>query len=87
MHTIDFILSSQFTLCAADAPQIELSAKTATGVWASVIKRANEVRQKESSNAISGPEYYGFAHPLVIEMMEEMPGVDACSRYRRKHKA
>lgn len=63
-----------------------MSARTATGVWASVIKKANEARQKESSNAISGPEYYGFAHPLVIEMIEEMEGVDECSRYKRKHK-
>ncbi|KAI8075581.1 F/Y-rich N-terminus-domain-containing protein [Thamnidium elegans] len=75
-----------FTLSAADAPEIELSARTATGVWALVIKKANEVRQKESSNAISGPEYYGFAHPLVIEMIEEMEGVDECFRYKRRHK-
>ncbi|KAI8980845.1 F/Y rich C-terminus-domain-containing protein [Pilobolus umbonatus] len=73
-----------FTLQAADAPDIELSAKTATGVWALVIKKANEARKKESSNAISGPEYYGFAHPLVCEMIEEMDGVDQCTRYVRR---
>ncbi|KAG0172710.1 transforming growth factor beta regulator 1 [Apophysomyces sp. BC1015] len=70
-----------FTIRAADAPDQELSAKTPTGAWALVIKRANEVRHKESANAISGPEYYGFAHPLVIEMIEELDGVDRCSRY------
>lgn len=74
-------LMSQFTIRAADAPDQELSAKTPTGAWALVIKRANEVRHKESANAISGPEYYGFAHPLVIEMIEELDGVDKCSRY------
>ncbi len=41
-------------------------------MWALVIKRANEARQKESSNAISGPEYYGFSNPVVIEMIEEL---------------
>ncbi|KAI8969966.1 F/Y-rich N-terminus-domain-containing protein [Mycotypha africana] len=74
-----------FTLKAADAPDIELSARTATGAWALVIKRANEVRQKESANAISGPEYYGFAHPLVLEMIESLDGVDKCERYTRRH--
>lgn len=73
-------------MSAADAPEIELSARTATGVWALVIKKANEKRQKESANAISGPEYYGFSHPVVIEMIEEMDGVDECSRYKRRHK-
>ncbi|KAI8095095.1 F/Y-rich N-terminus-domain-containing protein [Gilbertella persicaria] len=75
-----------FTLQASDAPSIELSARTATGVWALVLKKANEVRQKETSNAISGPEYYGFAHPLVIKMIEELDGVDNCSRYTRRTK-
>ncbi|KAI7905607.1 F/Y-rich N-terminus-domain-containing protein [Cokeromyces recurvatus] len=75
----------QFTLTAADAPEIELSARTATGVWALVIKKANEVRQKESANAISGPEYYGFANPLVIQMIEELDGVDQCARYSRRN--
>jgi hypothetical protein len=50
-----------------------------------VIKRANEIRHKESSNAISGPEYYGFAHPLVIEMIEELEGVNDCDHYVRRH--
>jgi hypothetical protein len=61
-----------------------LSAKTATSVWAIVIKKANEVRKRESANAISGPEYYGFSHPLVIEMIEELDGVDECTNYCRR---
>ncbi|KAF7724117.1 transforming growth factor beta regulator 1 [Apophysomyces ossiformis] len=76
-----------FTIRAADAPDQELSAKTPTGAWALVIKRANEIRHKESANAISGPEYYGFAHPLVIEMIEELDGVDKCSRYVLKRES
>ncbi|KAI8876022.1 hypothetical protein K501DRAFT_262892 [Backusella circina FSU 941] len=74
-----------FTIQAQDAPDQVLSARTATGVWALVIKRANEIRHKESANAISGPEYYGFAHPLVIEMIEELEGVNDCDRYVRRH--
>jgi hypothetical protein len=61
-----------------------LSARTATGVWALVIKKVNEVRQKDSSNAISGPEYYGFSNPTVREMIEELPNVDKCTKYRKK---
>ncbi|OBZ89243.1 Transforming growth factor beta regulator 1 [Choanephora cucurbitarum] len=73
-----------FTLQAADCPDEKISARTATRVWGSVLRKANEVRQKETSNAISGPEYYGFSHPLVIKMIEEMEGVDKCVRYIRR---
>jgi hypothetical protein len=48
-----------------------------------VIKKVNEVRQKDSSNAISGPEYYGFSNPLVREMIEELPNVDKCTKYKK----
>ena len=78
-----FINTLQFTLWSADAPDQCLSAKTATGVWALVIKKVNEVRQKDSSNAISGPEYYGFSNPLVREMIEELPNVDKCTKYKK----
>ena len=64
-----------------------MSARTPTGAWALVIKQANEVRQRHSANAISGPEYYGFSNPLVIEMIEGLPDVDKCTNYRRRSKA
>ncbi|KAI8378334.1 F/Y-rich N-terminus-domain-containing protein [Blakeslea trispora] len=73
-----------FTIQAADCPDEKLSARTATRVWGFVLRKANEVRHKETSNAISGPEYYGFSHPLVIEMIEELDGVDKCDRYIRR---
>ncbi|KAI9497554.1 F/Y-rich N-terminus-domain-containing protein [Zychaea mexicana] len=76
-----------FTIRAADAPDEEMSARTPTGAWALVIKRANEVRHRESANAISGPEYYGFSNPLVIEMVEGLPDVDKCVNYRVRTKA
>ncbi|KAI7859849.1 F/Y-rich N-terminus-domain-containing protein [Circinella umbellata] len=76
-----------FTIRAADAPDDEMSARTPTGAWALVIKQANEVRQRHSANAISGPEYYGFSNPLVIEMIEGLPDVDKCTNYRRRSKA
>ncbi|KAI8140842.1 F/Y-rich N-terminus-domain-containing protein [Fennellomyces sp. T-0311] len=76
-----------FTIRAADAPDDEMSARTPTGAWALVIKKANEVRHRESANAISGPEYYGFSNPLVIEMVEGLPDVEKCSNYRFRTKA
>ncbi|KAG1179026.1 hypothetical protein G6F70_004396 [Rhizopus microsporus] len=65
-----------FTLSPADAPDQCLSARTATGVWALVIKKVNEVRQKDSSNAISGPEYYGFSNPIMEDSRKRM-AIDA----------
>ncbi|KAI9312618.1 F/Y-rich N-terminus-domain-containing protein [Dichotomocladium elegans] len=71
-----------FTIRAADTPdEDDISARTPTGAWAVVIKRANEVRQRESANAISGPEYFGFSNPLVIEMVEALPDAEKCVNY------
>lgn len=64
-------------------PDEELSARTATGVWASVVKRAHEVRQKMTlSNAVSGPEYYGFSHPIIVELIEKLENAEKCSNYK-----
>ncbi|KAI7866586.1 F/Y-rich N-terminus-domain-containing protein [Spinellus fusiger] len=73
-----------FTIYAADAPEKEVSGQTPTGAWSLVVKQANLIRHKYSTNAISGPEYYGLSHPLVTEMIEELEGVDKCTRYTRR---
>ncbi|CDH49561.1 protein [Lichtheimia corymbifera JMRC:FSU:9682] len=76
-----------FTIQAADTPDEEvISARTPTGAWATVIKRANEVRKRESANAISGPEYFGFSNPLVAEMIEALPNADECQYYVARSK-
>ncbi|KAG1049244.1 hypothetical protein G6F43_008417 [Rhizopus delemar] len=64
-----------FTLTAADQQEF-LTARTATGVWVSVLRKVNEMRERKSSNTISGPEYFGLTNPFVKEMIEELPNAE-----------
>lgn len=87
MSSYSCLLLYKFTIQAADTPDEEIiSARTPTGAWATVIKRANEVRKRESANAISGPEYFGFSNPLVAEMIEALPNADECQYYVARSK-
>ena len=55
---------------------------TATGVWTTVVKRANQIRHRDVSNSVSGPEYFGFVHPTIAKMIQDLPGAERCGRYK-----
>ncbi|KAI8340835.1 F/Y rich C-terminus-domain-containing protein [Chlamydoabsidia padenii] len=71
-----------FVVEPKDDPENIIRAKTATGCWTVVAKKANQIRKKSGRNSISGPEYYGLAHPVIRFLIEEM-GVDKCTKYKK----
>ncbi|KAG2172041.1 hypothetical protein INT43_001518 [Umbelopsis isabellina] len=72
----------QFRITPEDAKEEELVSATATGVWTTIVKRANQIRQRDVSNSVSGPEYFGFAHPTIAKMIQDLPGAERCGRYK-----
>jgi len=72
----------QFRITPEDAKEEELVSGTATGVWTTIVKRANAIRQRDVSNSVSGPEYFGFAHPTIAKMIQDLPGAERCGRYK-----
>ncbi|CAO3679799.1 unnamed protein product [Umbelopsis ramanniana] len=72
----------QFRITPEDAKEEELVSGTATGVWTTVVKRANQIRHRDVSNSVSGPEYFGFAHPTIAKMIQDLPGAERCGRYK-----
>lgn len=72
----------QFRITPEDAKEEELVSGTATGVWTTIVKRANTIRQRDVSNSVSGPEYFGFAHPTIAKMIQDLPGAERCGRYK-----
>ena len=79
--------SPLFQVVAADEPDQPMESDTASGAWCAVLTRINELKEKKRSKVtISGPEMYGLADPLVKTLIEELPGADECTKYRRTNR-
>lgn len=71
----------RFEIVPNDAPDRVFAAATATGAWSAVLRQANELRHKESFNSASGPDYFGFANPIIAKLIEDLPHAALCTSY------
>ncbi|KAG2228499.1 hypothetical protein INT48_005066 [Thamnidium elegans] len=71
----------RFHVLAADQPTEPIVANSATGAWTVVVRKSNEIRQREHSNSASGPDYYGFKHPTIAKMIQDLPGANQLKNY------
>ena len=73
-----------FEIHPSDQPDVVITHQSPTGAWTAVLRAANKLRNKETSNSASGPDYFGFAHPVVAKLIQELPGADQCANYIRQ---
>lgn len=71
----------RFQVIAADMPHEPIIANSATGAWTVVVRRSNEIRHREHSNSASGPDYYGFKHPTIAKLIQDLPGAKNLKQY------
>ncbi|KAI8137727.1 F/Y-rich N-terminus-domain-containing protein [Fennellomyces sp. T-0311] len=71
----------RFHVVAADMPDQPIIANSATGAWTVVVRRSNEIRHREHSNSASGPDYYGFKHPTIAKLIQDLPGTENLRHY------
>lgn len=71
----------RFQVIAADMPHEPIVANSATGAWTVVVRRSNEIRHREHSNSASGPDYYGFKHPTIAKLIQDLPGAKNLKQY------
>ncbi|CEP14767.1 hypothetical protein [Parasitella parasitica] len=71
----------RFQVTAADMPHEPIVANSATGAWTVVVRRSNEIRHREHSNSASGPDYYGFKHPTIAKLIQDLPGAKKLKHY------
>lgn len=45
---------------------------------------ANSIRQRDHTNAASGPDYYGFSNGTIAMIIQELPNAEKCLRYVRR---
>lgn len=64
---------------------IVIEANTASGAWAQVGKRINDLKEeltgKRMFTQLSGPEMFGFSHPTIAKLIQELPNAEQCDRY------
>ncbi|KAJ2654163.1 hypothetical protein IWW48_006278, partial [Coemansia sp. RSA 1200] len=70
-----------FHVEAEDMPGSPIVAPTATGAWTAVLRIVNQIRRREHSNSASGPDYFGFSHPTIAKMIQDLPGAKKCKTY------
>ncbi|GAA5889803.1 hypothetical protein JCM8208_001135 [Rhodotorula glutinis] len=73
--------NARFELHPSDQPGVVISSGTPTGAWTQVVKATNKLRERNHSNSVSGPDYYGLSHNVVKAMIQELPGADAVPGY------
>ncbi|KAI8389407.1 F/Y-rich N-terminus-domain-containing protein [Blakeslea trispora] len=71
----------RFHVTAADMPDEPIIANSATGAWTVVVRRSNEIRNRDHSNSASGPDYYGFKHPTIANLIQDLPGAKELKQY------
>jgi hypothetical protein len=71
-----------FRVSAEDDPSLVCEASSASQAWKLVLDRVNKVKADSSKrSSVSGPEYFGYGHAKVAELIARLPGADACIRY------
>ncbi|KAL1917769.1 uncharacterized protein VTP21DRAFT_3603 [Calcarisporiella thermophila] len=71
----------KFIITPDDRRDRPIIANSATGAWTSVVREANAIRKREHSNSASGPDYYGFTHPTISKMIQDLPNANLCRNY------
>lgn len=71
----------RFHVLASDQPSDPIIANSATGAWTVVVRKSNEIRHRDHSNSASGPDYYGFKHPTIAKMIQDLPGANQLKNY------
>lgn len=71
----------RFHVIASDQPTDPIIANSATGAWTVIVRKSNEIRHREHSNSASGPDYYGFKHPTIAKMIQDLPGANQLKNY------
>ena len=71
----------RFEIDAADQPGVVIAAGTPTGAWAQIVKAANKIRERNHSNSVSGPDYYGLAQNVIKALIQELPGASQLNGY------
>ena len=75
----------KFKIVGSDVANRPIIAGTATGAWSNIVKQANAIRNRQHSNSVSGPDFFGFEQNTIKHLIQELPGADRLRDYVWQH--
>ena len=67
-------------ITADDLPE-PIMAGTATGAWSVIVRSANHIRNRQHSNSVSGPDFFGLGQNTIKHLIQELQGADRLRDY------
>ncbi|KAF9485769.1 hypothetical protein BDN70DRAFT_795187 [Pholiota conissans] len=71
----------KFQIIPSDRPDKPIIAGTATGAWSNIVKQANAIRNRQHSNSVSGPDFFGLGQNTIKHLLQELPNSDRLRDY------
>lgn len=71
----------KFQIVPSDALDRKVIAGTATGAWSSIVKQANGIRNRQHSNSVSGPDFFGLGQNTIKHLIQELGGANQLRDY------
>ena len=77
-----------FQVCPEDDLEHPIKKDSPSGAWKEVLERINARKpqtEKRAVCSVSGPDYFGYVHPIAVKLIEELPNADKCPKYKMKN--
>ncbi|KAF7422503.1 hypothetical protein PC9H_010659 [Pleurotus ostreatus] len=71
----------KFQIVPSDTLDRPVIAGTATGAWSSIVKQANAIRNRQHSNSVSGPDFFGLGQNTIKHLIQELPNANRLRDY------
>ncbi|KAH9480736.1 Transforming growth factor beta regulator 1 [Psilocybe cubensis] len=71
----------KFQIIPSDRPDKPIIAGTATGAWSNIVKQANAIRNRQHSNSVSGPDFFGLGQNTIKHLIQQLPNADRLRDY------
>ncbi|KDR82926.1 hypothetical protein GALMADRAFT_220922 [Galerina marginata CBS 339.88] len=71
----------KFQIIPSDRLDKPIIAGTATGAWSNIVKQANAIRNRQHSNSVSGPDFFGLGQNTIKHLIQELPNTDHLRDY------
>ncbi|KIL66739.1 hypothetical protein M378DRAFT_74794 [Amanita muscaria Koide BX008] len=75
----------KFQIIPADCPDRPVIAGTATGAWSAIVRQANLIRNRQHSNSVSGPDFFGLGQNTIKHLIQQLLNADKLRDYVWQH--
>lgn len=69
-------------MVADDDVDNPIRATSSTACQSIVLKNINKARDKQATNSGSGPEFFGYSNPTILNLLQKMPDAKKCPKYK-----